>query len=125
MVGHAPEFGGHDAETGGHAPPKYALGTARPWRPSEGLDAGVAPDRSLGKNAAGLPLALPHRHCIETLCESAWLGALALGYIDPILHRVDEPRERLRLCRLAAAVIGSDSVVSVDERRVYGRVLAP
>jgi len=25
MVGHAPEFGGHDAETGGHAHPKYAL----------------------------------------------------------------------------------------------------
>ena len=24
MLGHAPEFGGHDAETGGHAPPKYA-----------------------------------------------------------------------------------------------------
>jgi len=24
MIGHAPEFGGHDAETGGHAPPKYA-----------------------------------------------------------------------------------------------------
>jgi len=24
MLGHAPEFGGHDAETVGHAPPKYA-----------------------------------------------------------------------------------------------------
>ena len=24
MIGHAPEFGGHDAETVGHAPPKYA-----------------------------------------------------------------------------------------------------
>jgi lipid-binding SYLF domain-containing protein len=26
MIGHAPEFGGHDAETVGHAPPKYAVG---------------------------------------------------------------------------------------------------
>lgn len=25
MLGHAPEFGGHDAETVGHAPPKYAV----------------------------------------------------------------------------------------------------
>jgi len=25
MLGHAPEFGGHNAETVGHAPPKYAL----------------------------------------------------------------------------------------------------
>jgi hypothetical protein len=24
MIGHVPEFGGHDAETVGHAPPKYA-----------------------------------------------------------------------------------------------------
>jgi len=40
MLGHAPEFGGHDAETGGHAPPKYALAdVGRAW--FEGV-AGVA-----------------------------------------------------------------------------------
>ena len=29
MLGHAPEFGGHDAETVGHAPPKYATTATR------------------------------------------------------------------------------------------------
>jgi len=28
MIGHVPEFGGHDAETVGHDDPKYAAGAA-------------------------------------------------------------------------------------------------
>ena len=51
------------------------------------------------------------------------MRAPALDYIDAMLDRVDEPRERLLLCRLAAAVITADGVVSVDERMVYGHVL--
>ena len=47
----------------------------------------------------------------SSLCECSWLRAPALD-----LHRraaatgVDEPRERLLLCRLAAAVITADGV---------------
>jgi len=41
----------------------------------------------------------------SSLCECSWLRAPALDYIDAMLDRVDEPRERLLLCRLAAAVI--------------------
>ena len=59
----------------------------------------------------------------SSLCECSWLRAPALDYIDAMLDRVDEPRERLLLCRLAAAVITADGVVSVDERMVYGHVL--
>ncbi len=60
----------------------------------------------------------------SSLCECSWLRAPALDYIDAMLDRVDEPRQRLLLCRLAAAVITADGVVSVDERMVYGHVLA-
>jgi len=35
MIGHAPEFGGHDAETVGHAPPKYAISTGDDEGPEE------------------------------------------------------------------------------------------
>lgn len=60
----------------------------------------------------------------SSLCECSWLRVPALTYIDALLHGVVEPRERLLLCRLAAAVITADGVVSVDERMVYGHVLA-
>lgn len=60
----------------------------------------------------------------SNLCECSWLRAPTLDYIDAMLDRIDEPRERLLLCRLAAAVITADGVVSAGERMVYGHVLA-
>lgn len=60
----------------------------------------------------------------SSLCECSWLRTPALSYIDALIDRVEDPRERLLLCRLAAAVITADGVVSVDERMVYSHVLA-
>lgn len=68
------------------------------------------------------------RACLDdigsTLCECSWLRSPALAYIDALLERVDDPRRRMLVCRLAAAVITADGCVSVDERMVYDHVLA-
>ena len=44
--------------------------------------------------------------------------------IDRLLDAVTDRRERLVVCRLAAAVLTADGRVSADERRLYERVLS-
>jgi tellurite resistance protein len=67
------------------------------------------------------------RDCLDdmgsTLCDHSWLRAPAVAYIDALLDQVDDPAQRLLVCRLAAAVITADGCVSSDERMVYGHVL--
>jgi hypothetical protein len=94
----------------------------REIRALEGLDAfervGVDPERFLA-------LA---RECLDQvgrgLGRCLWLGQRDQRYIDGLLDAVDDPGQRLLLCRLAAAVITADGRLSSDERLVYDRMRA-
>ena len=65
--------------------------------------------------------------CLKTvghhLGDCSWLRAPDQVYIDRLLDAVNDPKERLLLCRLAAAVITADGRVSSDERLVYEHAL--
>ncbi len=50
------------------------------------------------------------------------LGRRNQRYVDDLLDAIDDPRQRLLMCRLAAAVITADGRVSSDERLVYDRM---
>lgn len=57
------------------------------------------------------------------LGEYSWLRAPDQAYVDGLLDAVADPKQRLLLCRLAAAVITADGRVSGDERLVYEHAL--
>lgn len=65
--------------------------------------------------------------CLQTvgdhLGECSWLRAPDQAYVDRLLDAVTDPKQRLLLCRLAAAVITADGRVSTDERLVYEHAL--
>mgnify|MGYP001166020851 CR=1 FL=1 len=65
--------------------------------------------------------------CMNTvghhLGECSWLRAPDQAYVDRLLDAVVDPKQRLLLCRLAAAVITADGRVSNDERLVYEHAL--
>lgn len=67
------------------------------------------------------------RDCLQEvgigLSECSWLRARDLAYVDHLLEAVADPKERLLLCRLAAAVMTADGHVSSGERLVYDHVL--
>ncbi|MBX3608210.1 MAG: TerB family tellurite resistance protein [Piscinibacter sp.] len=68
------------------------------------------------------------RECLDEvgigLAECSWLRAGDQAYVDALLEAVPDPRQRLLLCRLAAAVVTADGHVSSDERLVYDHALA-
>ncbi len=68
------------------------------------------------------------RDCLQEvglgLSECSWLRARDLAYVDHLLEAVADPKERLLLCRLAAAVMTADGQVTSGERLVYDHVLA-
>lgn len=65
--------------------------------------------------------------CLKTfgqhLGECSWLRAPDQVYVDRLLDAIDDPAQRLLLCRLAAAAITADGHVSSDERLVYEHAL--
>lgn len=67
------------------------------------------------------------RICLDdvgsTLCECSWLRAPAVAYIDALLDQVDDPSQRMLVCRLAAAAITADGCISMDERMIYDHML--
>lgn len=68
------------------------------------------------------------QHCLAemgcSLSECSWLRTATVTYLDALLDCIDDPPRRLLVCELAAAVIGSDGCISMDERLVYAHVLA-
>lgn len=58
------------------------------------------------------------------LCEHSWLSASDTQYFDRLLDAVIDPKQRLLVCRLAAAVIAADDQVTPDEQMIYGHALA-
>lgn len=58
------------------------------------------------------------------LAERSWMSLDDSLYLGRLLDAVSDPKQRLLVCRLAAAVITSDGSVSGGERRVYGFTLA-
>jgi hypothetical protein len=52
-----------------------------------------------------------------------WLDPMHARYIDGLLDSVRTARERLMVCRFAAAVIVADGRVTSDERIVFARAL--
>lgn len=59
----------------------------------------------------------------HALGECSWLRAPDQDYINRLLDAVVDPKQRLLLCRLAAAVITADGRVTNDERLVYEHAL--
>ncbi|MBL8344638.1 MAG: hypothetical protein JNN03_04290 [Rubrivivax sp.] len=68
------------------------------------------------------------RDCLQEvglgLSECSWLSARDVAYVDHLLEAVADSKERLLLCRLAAAVMTADGRVCSGERLVYDHVLA-
>lgn len=68
------------------------------------------------------------QECLEalggSLSECSWLRARDQAYVDHLIEAVTDPRERLLVGRLAAAVLTADGQVSGDERLVFDHVLA-
>lgn len=68
------------------------------------------------------------QQCVDelggSLAECSWLRARDQAYVDHLLEAVTDPRERLLVGRLAAAVLTADGQVSGDERLVFDHVLA-
>jgi tellurite resistance protein len=68
------------------------------------------------------------RECLRevgsSLAECSWLRLREQAYIDRLLDAVDDPQQRLLVCRLASAAITADGRVSGDERLVYDHVLS-
>lgn len=58
------------------------------------------------------------------LAECSWLRARDQAYIDRLLDAVVDPHERLMVCRLAAAAVTADGIVSGDERLMFDHALA-
>lgn len=80
-------------------------------------------------------LAMPREHflslvdqCVQEvghgLAECSWLRVRDQAYVDALLDAVADPRERLMVCRMAAAALTADGQVSPDERLVYDHALA-
>jgi hypothetical protein len=59
----------------------------------------------------------------EYLVGQSWLSIADLHRIDGILDAVDDPQQRLLVCRLAASVLPADGRVSEAERLIYDHVL--
>jgi hypothetical protein len=59
----------------------------------------------------------------DYLVGQSWLSIADLYRIDCILDAVDDPQERLLVCRLAASVLPADGCVSEAERLIYDHVL--
>jgi len=68
------------------------------------------------------------RDCLQEvgtgLEECSWLRARDLAYVDQVLEAVSDAKERLLICRLAAAAVTADGQVSSGERLLYDHVLA-
>jgi tellurite resistance protein len=62
-------------------------------------------------------------HIGEHLGAHPWLGLTELMYVHQLLSDVQDPQERLRVCRFAAAAMTADGKVSNDERLVYDHTL--
>jgi uncharacterized tellurite resistance protein B-like protein len=60
---------------------------------------------------------------VPALGEYPLLRLSALAGVNTLLDRVDEPAQRLLVCRLAAAAITADGRISADERVVYNHML--
>ena len=58
------------------------------------------------------------------LCERSWLSADHAAYINALFGVVPADESRVLVCRLAAAVITADGLVTHDERLVYEHALA-
>lgn len=59
-----------------------------------------------------------------SLCECSWLRESDEACIDRLLEAIDDPRRRLLLCQLAAAVLGPNHSVSHNRRLVLEHALA-
>ncbi len=59
----------------------------------------------------------------DYLVGQSWLSSADLYRIDCILDAVDDPQQRLLVCRLAASVLPADGCVSEAERLIYDHVL--
>jgi tellurite resistance protein len=57
------------------------------------------------------------------LSQRGWLRITDQIRIDRLAESIDDPRQRITLARMAAAVITADGAVSPDERKVYEYVL--
>lgn len=58
------------------------------------------------------------------LAQRQWLGLSDRLQVAPLLRAVEDPGDRLTICRLAAAVIIADGRVTADERALYRHLLA-
>ncbi|HET9643128.1 MAG TPA: hypothetical protein VFP68_07195 [Burkholderiaceae bacterium] len=67
------------------------------------------------------------RTCLSEIgpqwCKNGWLHPVHAQYIDALLHEVRSPRERLLVCRFAAAVMVADGRITTDERIIFTRAL--
>lgn len=70
-------------------------------------------------------LGVERERFVELARECLHEDGASLGWrAELLLSEIDEPGDRLLLCRLAAAAITADGQVSRDERMVYERMLA-
>lgn len=59
----------------------------------------------------------------ERVVGQSWLSLDDLQRIDYILDAVEDPQQRLLVCRLAASVLPADGCISEAERLIYDHVL--
>ena len=62
----------------------------------------------------------------EGCCEFSrhdWLHNDDLELVDGLLDAIDDPRERLQLCRLAGSLVAADGRVDEFERQLYDHML--
>lgn len=58
------------------------------------------------------------------LCERSWLSNEDIARTDPVIEAVGRPEQRALVCRLAAAAIEGDGLVTHGARLVFDHVLA-
>jgi alanine dehydrogenase len=58
------------------------------------------------------------------LCERSWLSAEDIAQTDAVIEAVESPEQRALVCRLAAAAIEDDGLVTHGARLVFGHMLA-
>lgn len=58
------------------------------------------------------------------LCERSWLSDEDIAQVEALLDAVGQPQDRLLVCRLAAAAMEDDGLVTHGARLVFDHALA-
>lgn len=111
--------------------------------PAQVLALILSADGSVSERALGLLdelgafdlLGVSHKRFIELardcscridpgLCERSWLSDEDIGWIEALLDAVRQPDDRILVCRLAAAAMEDDGLVTHGARLVLDHALA-